>query len=293
MLTTTIDCTSLNKKISTDLPSGLKILFTTMASVVALKPNVMLSQDPVFIPHSIFFDFENDFSDKNSTFSNMMNSNENLQISIRKLGLNLNDEIVVYDDFGNFCASRVWFMLFSMGFTNVKTLEGGLPLWLEFGFNTQSTTVHPDHVSDVELSPSTLHAFVDASYILSTLNNNNQNTQNTQILDARSYGRYAGTEPEPRANMRSGHIPKSISMYYTTLLTDGCFKPVNVLSEIFNNKNVQLDNEIITSCGSGITACILAQAAISLGARSIKVYDASWSQWGADHSLPIEVVAHD
>jgi thiosulfate/3-mercaptopyruvate sulfurtransferase len=290
MLKTTITCELLNRKIVTGSPpKGVKILFTTMAGAVAAKPKIVRSQKPKFIPHSIFFDFENDFSDMNSSFSNMMSSIESSQASVRKLGLSLNDEIVVYDDFGNFCASRVWFMLISMGFTNVKTLQGGLPLWLKLGFKTEDALSQVSQLSTAELSPSKHYTFVDADYIMAILSNNKQTTQ---ILDARSYGRYSGVEPEPRANMRSGHIPRSNSMHYSLLLTDGCFKSGDELQSIFNCHDIRLENELITSCGSGVTACILAQAAVTLGASAVSVYDASWSQWGGSDSLPLGTLTY-
>lgn len=290
MLNTTIDCNALNNKISKGLPNGLKILFTTMANPIATKPSMAEGHKASFVPHSIFFDFENDFADKSSSLSNMMGPIGEVQLSCQRLGLKLSDEIVVYDDFGNFCASRVWFMLISLGFTNVKTLQGGLPAWNKLGLPTHSNTMLPAQASDVELAPSKQYEFVDAKYILSRLEDS---YQSAQILDARSYARFSGTEADPRPNTRSGHIPGSTCMHYSSLLIDGCFKSKDELFDIFKDKKIHLEEDIITSCGSGITACIIAQAAFSLGAPSIKVYDASWSEWGADNKLPVKTLIRD
>lgn len=263
-----------------------------MENAPTSKPDLVRHSLPCYVPNSLFFDFENVFVDKNTSFSHMMPAVNVFQSTARKLGLNLEDEIVVYDDFGNFCASRAWFMLLAMGFTNVKVLDGGLPEWLNGKHPTQKVLASPIATSRVELKPSTNFSFVDADYIsnkLSMLVSSKNTADLIQIIDARSNGRYTGTEAEPRANMRSGHIPTSLNIHYASVQNNGFFKSYKELGSIFENKKIDLDNEIVTSCGSGITACIIAQAAFSLGANCIKVYDASWSEWGASKILPIEV----
>lgn len=280
------------------------MLFTTMANAPTSKPSLAKDCAQLYVPKSLFFDFENDFVNKESSLSNMMPSSSAFQLSAQKLGLNLDDEIVVYDDFGNFCASRAWFMLLSMGFTNVKTLDGGLPEWVRSGFSTKTSLINPSARSNVKVKPSIDYCFVDAGYIcaalssclpVSTFKNSTESTLqpraifSPQVIDARSSGRYTGIEPEPRANMRSGHIPRSLNIHYASLQRAGIFKSGDELAAIFEGNNIVLNQEIITSCGSGVTACIVAQAAYSLGASTVKVYDASWSEWGASQTLPIEV----
>jgi thiosulfate/3-mercaptopyruvate sulfurtransferase len=292
MTTTTLLCCELAQKIELVANNKFKILFTTMQSAPTSKPDLERSGLPCFIPNSLFFDFENEFVDKDASFSNMMPCVDVFQTAARRLGLNLEDEIVVYDDFGNFCASRAWFMLLAMGFTNVKILDGGLPEWLNSKHPTQKVLASPIATSSVELKPSANFGFVGADYItnnLSMLVSPQSTTDFIHIIDARSNGRYTGTDAEPRDNMRSGHIPTSSNIHYAAVQDNGAFKSYNEMGSLFENQKIDLGNEIVISCGSGITACIIAQAAFSLGANCIKVYDASWSEWGASQTLPIEV----
>jgi thiosulfate/3-mercaptopyruvate sulfurtransferase len=291
MISTTIRCNELAQKIELNTTNTVKILFTTMANAPASKPDVVRDSSPRYIPNSLLFDFEHEFVDKHKPSSNMMPSVEVFQYAAQKLGLRLDDEIVVYDDFGNFCASRVWFMLISMGFTNVKTLDGGLPEWIKGKHLTITALTSAESTSDVQIKPTSTTSFIDAEYISTKLAMLESRTAEAsiQIIDARSNGRYKGSEPEPRANMRAGHIPRSVNIHYASLQNGGIFKSVDELETIFDDSNINLHKEIVTSCGSGITACIVAQAAVSLGASCVRVYDASWSEWGASETLPIEV----
>ncbi|AEP29928.1 sulfurtransferase [Brumicola nitratireducens] len=304
MISTIISCHDLFKKIESKNTSSIKILFTTMANAPTSKPDLKREDVSLYIPKSLLFDFENDFVNKQNSFSNMMPSLSAFQVSAQKLGLNVDDEIVVYDDFGNFCASRAWFMLLSMGFTNVKTLDGGLPQWIKCGYKTESSLISPNIESNVQLKASLNYSFVDADYICTalsacllvpaskastTITLQTGKTNRSQLIDARSFGRYAGIESEPRASMRSGHIPTSVNIHYASLQHAGKFKSSDELTDMFEDNNINLKNEMIISCGSGVTACIVAQAAYSLGAPRVKVYDASWSEWGASQTLPIEV----
>jgi thiosulfate/3-mercaptopyruvate sulfurtransferase len=309
MISTSISCLDLVKKLELSSRPKVKTLFTTMANAPASKPVMLPKSASVYIPNSLFFDFENDFVDKATPLSNMMPLPKKFQLSAQVLGLNLDDEIVVYDDFGNFCASRAWFMFLCMGFTNVKTLDGGLPEWIKCGYSTNKTLLSAGEQSNVQLRPSVNYAFIDANYICTALSLSiaplliapamaittttseaePSAIRAAQIIDARSSGRYIGSEREPRDDMRSGHIPNSLNIHYASLQHNGKFKSTDELAAIFEDKNIILSEEIITSCGSGVTACIVAQAAYSLGASCVKVYDASWSEWGASQTLPIEV----
>jgi thiosulfate/3-mercaptopyruvate sulfurtransferase len=292
MISTTISCNELAQKIELIAINSVKILFTTMANIPTSRPDVARDSSPLYIPNSLVFDFEHEFVDKKQPFSNMMPSVEAFQCGAQNLGLGFDDEIIVYDDFGNFCASRVWFMLISMGFTNVRTLDGGLPTWVRGNYPTVTRVARPHFTSNIQINPLSTMSFVDSQYIstkLTMLNSRTAITASIQIIDARSNGRYTGSEPEPRANMRSGHIPKSVNIHYASLQSDGIFKSFDELKSIFDDSNINLHEEIITTCGSGVTACIVAQVAVSLGACCVKVYDASWSEWGASQTLPIEV----
>ena len=285
MTPSTVHVYELSELLSHQSESTIKVLFTTMANAPASKPQIPRAADSIYIPLSLFFDFENEFVDKHSSLTNMMPSIAEFEASAQGLGLKLDDHIIIYDDFDNFCASRAWFMLLAMGFKNVKTLNGGLSAWLEAGYATVNQLAKPNAKSALKLEASENLSFVDAAYIQACLSGGTP----IQIIDARSPGRFAGVEPEPRPKMRSGHIPTASNLHYSSLLDKGSFKSQEQLTALFKEKNINLQHEIITTCGSGITACIIAQAAYALGANCIRVYDGSWSEWGASDTLPIEV----
>lgn len=272
--------------------SSVKVLFTSMNKAPATKPTIV-QRTNAYIPQSILFDFESRFVDKNSALEHMMPPVDLFKSEAAKLNLGADDEIVIYDDFGNFCASRVWFMFTTMGFKNVRVLQGGLPNWLALNYPTQKVLSNPTSTkTTVDLKPNALIKFVDKNFILSIVAQK-AGFEQIQIVDARSFGRFQGTEPEPRANMSSGHMPGAISLHYAQLLDNGKFKEINRLQELFEKAGVDMNLPIVTSCGSGVTACIVAQAFYELGNREMYVYDGSWSEWGAGNSFPIETLKKD
>lgn len=231
------------------------------------------------IPNSMVFNIDL-FSLPESNLPHMMPSPEMFGAGARKLGINQDSMIVVYDEAGIYSSPRAWFMFRAMGLNNIAVLDGGLPAWKEKGFQTVGTSVQkplgnfqPQLVSKI---------FCDANEIDIARKN-----KDFMILDARSEGRFYAREPEPRSGLRSGHIPNSSNLPYTKVL-DGIFmKPQNQLIEIFDQLLMDRKN-VITSCGSGVTACIIGLAAIVSGFHNVTIYDGSWTEWAQDLTRPIE-----
>lgn len=232
------------------------------------------------IPNAIFFDIKNEFSEVNSKYPNTILHPEEFEFKAQNLGVHKNSCIVVYDDYGIYSSPRVWWMFNTFGFNNIAVLDGGLPAWKKANLYTEQPQKNEQIKGDfiVNYQPQKIRFTEDvlASVSLTTC-----------IADARSKSRFLGIEPEPRKEVRSGHIPNSINIPYAEMLHHGKMKSSSVLKEIFNKYNPNKE-VLIFSCGSGITACILALGAELAGIENYAVYDGSWSEWGSRIDLPIE-----
>lgn len=240
-------------------------------------------ESPVSILGARYFDFTNHVADKNSPLSNMMPNAEVFSDAVQELGVNQDSFIVVYDQQGLFSAARVWYMFKAMGFTQVAILQGGLPAWLKAALPTQSgyqtATQRGNFSGSLQKT-----CFVDKKYVLDAINDDTH-----QIVDARGYRRFSGQEADPRQGVRSGHIPNALNLHYASLIKDGQLLDKAELKTIFAELT-PAPEQFIFSCGSGVTACILALAAQIVGHKNITVYDGSWSEWGKDKLLPIDSV---
>ena len=252
------------------------VLFITMADIATGQPETLPAG---FIPGSVVVDFEKVLCDKKSPSVHTMPNEATFQREVRKLGIDKNSHIIVYDSKGLFCAPRVWWMFKAMGHDNIQILDGGLPGWIKQGYAVNEKSLAPFHVGNFEALAKP-RFFVSTRAILKHL-------KAITVLDARSEGRFKGSAPEPRAGLRSGHIPSSINLPFTLCLKDGHLKNVTELHDLFAQRGINEDSYIVTSCGSGVTACILALAASELGYYKLSVYDGSWSEWGADAKLPV------
>lgn len=237
------------------------------------------SSETYVIENARFLDIKNAFSDTDAPFPNTMLSPEKFERQAQTLGINNNSCVVVYDAYGYYSCARIWWMLKVMGFNNCAILDGGLSSWLEANYPTQK--LHSRNHSKGNFKASyTQGLLINYKNVLNSFED-----KNSSILDARSESRFLGTDPEPREGLRSGHIPNSKNLPYSSLLNATKMKSKEELRELFSAlKNKQL----IFTCGSGVTACILALAAEVVGIKNTAIYDGSWTEWGSLKELPIE-----
>ncbi len=246
--------------------------------------NAREEYDRAHIPGAIFFDID-EISDTASPFPHMMASPEKFASRVKKLGLGDGLRLVVYDSTGVFSAARVWWMFRHMGHDDVVVLDGGLPKWLA---ESRETEDMPPLARERHFTVRRRSDLIrDKSQMLAKIQ-----TRAAQILDARPAGRFAGTAPEPRANLPSGHMPGAFNVPFPTLLkSDGTMKDPADLAQVFKAAGVDLNKRLVTTCGSGVTACIIALALARLGLWDVPVYDGAWSEWAADPCSPIETEA--
>jgi thiosulfate/3-mercaptopyruvate sulfurtransferase len=282
-----ISVTQLHNQIKND--PEMIVLYTSMKNMSASKPDIVRQHPDTYIPSSRFFDFQTVIADVTSRLTTTMPSIDVFEREVQCLGINLNSQIVVYDDFGNFCASRVWFMFKSMGHSNIKVLQGGLAAWISKNYETESSLFELSALGDFIAKPDRNYQFVDKDFIANHVVN--ETKQIMPLFDARSRARFSGEENETNPDLRSGHIPNAKNIHYPLLQDDsGAYLPADQLQDVFEQAKQSItigESPMAFSCGSGVTACILAQAADALGAKPLYVYDGSWSDWGSQHHLPI------
>lgn len=232
------------------------------------------------IPGSRRFDYDKQICKPDSSLPHMMPEAGQFQAQVRALGVNQDSFIVVYDDCGIYASPRAWWMFRAMGHDKVVVLDGGLPAWIAAGMQTTDS-----YGSDVAAGDFEAHEqaglFCDAAEVLKALDDSD-----SKILDARSAGRFKGTEPEPRPGLRSGHMPGAGNLPCRNVLDGQFLKSPQELQTLFQDL-LRPDQRMISSCGSGITACILTLAAARAGHEKLSVYDGSWVEWGAPSKLPV------
>jgi thiosulfate/3-mercaptopyruvate sulfurtransferase len=225
------------------------------------------------IPGAVFFDID-EIADRSADLPHMLPSDVAFANAAGALGLRRDLITVVYDGQGIFSAPRVWWTLRTMGFPEVFVLDGGLKTWLAEGRAVETALPDPVATSiEPAFDPSLV---VDIEAVQGLVKN-----RTAQLLDARAAGRFTGEVPEPRAGLRSGHMPGALNVPWGGLINaDGTMKDVAALGAAFRAAGVDLDAPIVTTCGSGVSAALLALALARLGREDAAVYDGSWTEWG-------------
>jgi thiosulfate/3-mercaptopyruvate sulfurtransferase len=233
------------------------------------------------IPHARFYDLDR-YSNQLSSFPHMLPTESEFKESMQRLGIHNKDHVVCYDQ-GMFSAPRVWWTLRQFGHERVSVLDGGLQRYLAMGgelsdqvesWEQSAYTVGTRREERIEY-PEFVKAVTDYS------------TTSFQVIDARSEGRFAGSEPEPRP-IPSGHCPTATNLFFKRLINDqGCLRPKEELETLFRDVGISLDKPIVTMCGSGVTACIVFLALDQLGVKNVRLYDGSWSEYAHYKNSPI------
>ena len=227
------------------------------------------------IPNAIFFDI-NKIADPNNSLPHMIPSKDLFSKMMQNIGLNKDDEIIIYDNSPFLSSARAWFLFRYFGHDKISIMQGGIKNWKNYGGNiTQGNVI---------LEKGNYIASAERKELVVNLNEMilaSQNKKNV-ILDARSKKRFLGEALEPRPNLPSGHIPNSKSLPSSDLINkEGYLKSKDEINQIFSNINVNTNDKIIAKCGSGVSACVISIALFCLGKTDTPIYDGSWTEWAS------------
>ena len=229
------------------------------------------------------FDFDAKIKEPNSPLPHMMPTPSAFETAVRAMGISAQSQIVIYDGAGIFAAPRAWWMFKAMGHKDVGVLNGGLPAWIAEGKLVVNDVVAAPAMGDFTARPDAAR-IADADHVLAALNSG------TAIVDARGAPRFEGVVPEPRPGLRSGHMPGARNLPFDQLLMAGHYRGPDEIRRIWVAAGLPERGKIIASCGSGVTASVIALAAEAAGLPPVTVYDASWSEWGQESRSDLPVV---
>lgn len=270
-----IDADWLEKRLGTP---GLSIVDASWY-MPAQKRDARAEYDAAHIPGAVFFD-QDLVVDLDSTLPHTLPSPSLFARFAGSMGISADDTIVVYDGPGFMAAPRVWWMFRIMGVFQVYILDGGFERWKAAG--------RPVSAEPTKTAPGVFHVDYDASKVVSLAEMRKiVDTGSAQVADARSAGRFEGTDPEPRAGLRSGHMPGARSVPSGTLSENGELLPLDRLQATLEAAGIDLSKPVVTSCGSGVTAAVIALALQSLGHGDVRLYDGSWTEWGGMSDTPV------
>jgi thiosulfate/3-mercaptopyruvate sulfurtransferase len=246
----------------------------------AMKRNAREEYLAGHIPGAVFFDIDA-LSDHSSKLPHMLPSPEAFSSAMRGMGIGDGLSIVVYDGAGLFSAPRVWWTFRAFGVRDVYVLDGGLPKWKVEG--------RPLDFGEVKRTPRHFTARFNRGAVADVEDVKKALAHpDIQVVDARSAGRFAGTAPEPRPGLKSGHMPGALNLPYDTLLEDGRLVAPEQIKAKFGAAGIDIDKPVVTSCGSGVTAAVLWLALDAIGKEPKALYDGSWTEWASRGDLPIE-----
>ncbi|TPL94901.1 3-mercaptopyruvate sulfurtransferase [Mesorhizobium sp. B2-3-12] len=271
----TVDADWLQQRLS---QPGLTIIDASWY-LPAQKRDARAEYDAAHIPGARFLD-QDAVSDSDAALPHTLASPRHFAQYVGAMGVSADDTIVVYDGPGFFSAPRAWWMFRVMGVFQTYVLDGGFDGWKAAG--------RPDTAEPTKIAPSVFHADFDAARVVGLADMRRiVDTGESQIADARGAGRFTGAEPEPRAGIRSGHMPGARNVPYSALSENGRLLPKDRLRKVIEDAGIDLSKPVVTSCGSGVTAAAVTLALETLGHTENRLYDGSWTEWGGLSDTPV------